>query len=296
MTRTCFTFPPRIENGSLALSSDFDRDEQDIISVIQTRMPERVMRPYTAGTPDFTFSTVNVPSLIAQKLAIAIEEQCPTIARCQGIGSVNDSGMVVAELYWTPKAEPKPQTLRIGIGNPAPIPVPTIAIATSTPKAALVGVPLIITASTSGTIARVLFRIDGISIGPADTSPPYQLAYTPSTIGVKQVVASAVGGFGAAAVSQAYNIEIFNTQISSGGSGAGTSLVANAGDRVLFNGNLSAGGFPDAVDLFVGNAQVGVLNFLDDAYNGRRFVFFRSSNSTFYAANFVSGQVLLNAL
>lgn len=102
--RTCTAFPWRIENGTLATAADLDRDEQDIISVVFTRIPQRIMRPYTAGTPDFTFRSTGVPDLIAKKLAIAVEEQCPTIASCTGAGSVSDQGAVIVELFWVAKS------------------------------------------------------------------------------------------------------------------------------------------------------------------------------------------------
>lgn len=116
MTRTCTTFPWAIRNGTLALSSDLDRDQEDIIATAQTRIPERVMRPYSAGTPDYTFSTLTIPDLIAKKLAIAIEEQCPTIASCEGLGTISDNGLAVVQLNWAAKSDTeKVRSLRIGI-------------------------------------------------------------------------------------------------------------------------------------------------------------------------------------
>jgi hypothetical protein len=116
MTRTCTTFPWTIKNGSLALSSDLDRDRQDIIATVFTRIPERIMRVYACGTPDFTFSTVTTPDLIAKKLAIAVEEQCPTIASCSGFGSISDGGTATVQLNWIAKSEPeKAQSLRMGV-------------------------------------------------------------------------------------------------------------------------------------------------------------------------------------
>lgn len=116
MTRTCFTYPLAVENGTLALSSAQQRDEQDIISVVFTRLPERIMRPYSAGTPDYTFRATNTPNLIAKKLDIAVEEQCPTIAQCNSTGSVDDEGTVIVKLCWTAKNEPeRTRSLTIGI-------------------------------------------------------------------------------------------------------------------------------------------------------------------------------------
>lgn len=115
MTRTCLTFPLTIQNGTLALSSDLERDEQDIISVIFTRLPERIIRPYTCGTKDLLFDSQNAPNLIAKKLDVAVEEQCPTIAQCNGSGRVADDGTVIVQLNWTPKQQPQVRSLTIGI-------------------------------------------------------------------------------------------------------------------------------------------------------------------------------------
>lgn len=103
MTRTSTTFPWKVENGALALSSDADRDAQDAIATVFTRLGERVMRPYTAGTPDYLFASASTPDLIAKKLDVAIEEQCPTIAQCNGSGRFSDDGTMVVTLLYTPK-------------------------------------------------------------------------------------------------------------------------------------------------------------------------------------------------
>lgn len=117
MPRICTSFPWKIENGTLALSADLDRDEQDIISVIYTRIPgDRILRPYTAGTKDLLFDSQNAPNLIAKKLDVAIEEQCPTIAQCNGSGRVADDGTVVIQLNWTPKEQSEHvRSLTIGV-------------------------------------------------------------------------------------------------------------------------------------------------------------------------------------
>lgn len=116
MGRVCTTFPWRVENGTLALSSELDRSEQDAVAVVFTRIPQRIMRPFTAGTPDFTFETLTTPDLIAKKLAIAVEEQCPTISTCSGLGSINDAGLAVVQLNWVAKDEPeRVRSLRIGV-------------------------------------------------------------------------------------------------------------------------------------------------------------------------------------
>ncbi|HEY9885513.1 MAG TPA: hypothetical protein V6C98_18055 [Thermosynechococcaceae cyanobacterium] len=117
MTRTSTTFPWTIENGGLKLSDGIDRDQQDAIATIFTRIKERIMR-VSAGTPDFTFSTLTTPDLIAKKLAIAVEEQCPTIQSCTGLGTVDDNGLVIVVLNWVAKIEPeRVRTLRIRVSD-----------------------------------------------------------------------------------------------------------------------------------------------------------------------------------
>lgn len=116
MPRTCLSFPFAIANGTLALSSDGDRDNQDVVATLFTRQPERILRPYTAGTIDFTFSSVTAPSAIAKKMAIAIEEQCPTIAKCVGLGRIGDNGTMIVQLVYAPKLDPSSnQTLTLSV-------------------------------------------------------------------------------------------------------------------------------------------------------------------------------------
>lgn len=69
------------------------------------------MRPYTAGTPDFTFRSTTVPDLIAKKLSTAVEEKCPMIARYAGVGRVSDQETVIVALLWTPKQAPRQQNV-----------------------------------------------------------------------------------------------------------------------------------------------------------------------------------------
>lgn len=116
MARVCTTWPWVIENGTLQLSQDLARDEQDILATILTRIPERIMRPYQAGTPDYTFRANQTPNIISNKLAVAIEEQCPSIKSVIGVGEITDDGTVTARFYWTPKQEPETtRLLTIGV-------------------------------------------------------------------------------------------------------------------------------------------------------------------------------------
>lgn len=132
MTRICTTFPWAISNGTLALSQDYHRDQEDIVAVIYTRIGERVLRYYSAGSPDYLFDSQKTPNLIAKKLAVAVEEQCPTISQCNGSGTVAEEGVVQVILKWVAKEDfdQAGKILRIGITpsaspSPSPSPEPT---------------------------------------------------------------------------------------------------------------------------------------------------------------------------
>jgi hypothetical protein len=186
----------------------------------------------------------------------------------------------------------------ITVAAPA-TPIPVVSIAATTRKAGVINeaIALAATATVSGdTLASVQFRSDGVNIGAPDTASPYSLNHTFTSKGVKQVSAIALASQGGSATSANYPITIFDTKIASGGDGAGTSLVAGAGDFVLFDDNQAAGGLPATADLFISGTQVGVLNYITDAYNGKPFVFFRNSNSLLYSGTIAAGTVNLTPL
>jgi hypothetical protein len=172
-------------------------------------------------------------------------------------------------------------------------PVVTLAA----PKVRLINEPLTVTAIvTGGTLTTLQFRADGVSIGAADTAVPYSVAYTPTTKGVKQLSAVATSSEGQTITAANYSITVFDRKIMSGSDGAGTSLVASTGDYVLFDNNQAAGGLPATAELFISGSQVGVLNYTTDAYNSKPFVFYRSSNNSFYSGTIAAGTVNLTLL
>ena len=67
------SYPLKISNGSLNLSTDAQLVEERIISVLETRPFERIMRA-DYGLPDDTFETMQ-PAAIDAKISNAIVEQ-----------------------------------------------------------------------------------------------------------------------------------------------------------------------------------------------------------------------------
>jgi hypothetical protein len=65
-------YPLRIENGNLAVKTDYDLKAQEIRSVLETRFFERVMRA-DYGTNDFTLEVID-PGLINSSIEDAIRK------------------------------------------------------------------------------------------------------------------------------------------------------------------------------------------------------------------------------
>jgi len=71
------SFPLEIENGGLKTSEDFELIRENIISVIETRPYERVLRS-DYGLSDLIFNYTN-PILINSKVTAAIKRQVPEL-------------------------------------------------------------------------------------------------------------------------------------------------------------------------------------------------------------------------
>lgn len=71
------TYPLRVTNGGLGLSTDAQLVEERIVSVLETRPFERIMRA-DYGLPDDTFETIQ-PAAIDAKISNAIVEQVGNI-------------------------------------------------------------------------------------------------------------------------------------------------------------------------------------------------------------------------
>ena len=68
------TYPLGLANGGLELSEDVALKRDAVISVLQTRPYERVMRP-TYGTPDYVFEAPPSAEVVASQVQLALENQ-----------------------------------------------------------------------------------------------------------------------------------------------------------------------------------------------------------------------------
>ena len=102
------TYPLQIVNGGLAVSTDLALVEEHIISVLETRPRERVMRADYGFDPDI-FSTLE-PNAINARIARAVEEQVPEVTNIEVNGDVanGDSGTYQVTLKYSVNGVPVP--------------------------------------------------------------------------------------------------------------------------------------------------------------------------------------------
>lgn len=99
MKRSTLKYPIQLVDGKLALTSGSLVDRDAIISVIETRLQERVMRPLSYGTPDYLFESVATASLIPARLELALKNQIPVV-KFQVSGKVDEAGVQTLSIYW----------------------------------------------------------------------------------------------------------------------------------------------------------------------------------------------------
>lgn len=87
------TYPLALSNGGLSLSSDFDLVSQHVLSVVETRWYERVMRA-NYGTDDYIFQVLK-PAVINSQFQLAIEQNVPEVEAVNVVGewASSDSGL-----------------------------------------------------------------------------------------------------------------------------------------------------------------------------------------------------------
>lgn len=102
------TYPLQVENGSLMLTEDISIVEQQIISVLETRPFERIMRA-EYGLPDDTFETMN-PAAIDSKISEAILEQVGGVSdlSVRGSWTGGDNGLYAINILCTVNGTPQP--------------------------------------------------------------------------------------------------------------------------------------------------------------------------------------------
>jgi hypothetical protein len=87
------TYPLTLSNGGLATSDDFDLVRQHVLSVVETRWYERVMRA-DYGTEDFIFEVLK-PALINSQFQASIERDVTEVeaVTVNGDWTTADSGL-----------------------------------------------------------------------------------------------------------------------------------------------------------------------------------------------------------
>ena len=102
------TYPLQTANGGLALSTDLALVEEHIISVLETRPRERVMRADYGFDPDI-FSTLE-PNAINARISRAVELQVPEVTNLEVSGNVagGDGGTYQVTLKYSVNGVPVP--------------------------------------------------------------------------------------------------------------------------------------------------------------------------------------------
>lgn len=102
------TYPLQIVNGKLGLSEDLALVEDQIVSVLETRPGERVMRADYGFDPKI-FSTLE-PNAINARILFAIEQQVPDVTNVEVDGGVStaDNGVYLAVIKYSVDGVPVP--------------------------------------------------------------------------------------------------------------------------------------------------------------------------------------------
>ena len=103
------TYPLTIKDGGLSVSEDLDLVSQHVLSVVETRWYERVMRA-SYGTDDFIFGVVK-PSVINAQLQQAIEQNVPELdyVVVKGDWQSSDNGLYRVIITYYVNGIPQPQ-------------------------------------------------------------------------------------------------------------------------------------------------------------------------------------------
>lgn len=103
------TYPLALNgNGNLAISTDYDLVREHIVSVIETRPFERVMRA-DYGLPDQVFKVIQ-PEVIDAKMAKAIEKEVTEIEDLRVVGEwyAGEDGIYNVSITYTLNGVPQP--------------------------------------------------------------------------------------------------------------------------------------------------------------------------------------------
>jgi hypothetical protein len=102
------TYPLSVSNGGLSLSSDLDLVSQHVLSVVETRWYERVMRA-NYGTDDYIFEVLK-PALINSQFQLAVEQNVPEVESVTVVGdwTSSDSGLYRIVITYYVNGVPQP--------------------------------------------------------------------------------------------------------------------------------------------------------------------------------------------
>ncbi len=102
------SYPLAIVDGRLQLSSDLTLVREAIIQVLETRPSERVMRPTTYGTPDYTFTTTSDFQVQVEQIRIALDTQILAVDKFIVTGRLGEDGVGWVEVQWVVLGIPQP--------------------------------------------------------------------------------------------------------------------------------------------------------------------------------------------
>ncbi len=102
------TYPLTLSNGGLSVSSDIDLVSQHVLSVVETRWYERVMRA-NYGTDDYIFQVLK-PALVNSQFQQAIEQNVPEVEAVTVVGdwTRSDGGLYRMIITYFVNGVPQP--------------------------------------------------------------------------------------------------------------------------------------------------------------------------------------------
>lgn len=103
------SYPLRVVNGNLATSVDYDLKAQEIVSLVQTRYFERVMRA-SYGVSDKTLDVID-PGLINSEIQTSISQNVEGLTSLSVQGnwiSEGDNGLYKVYIVYSVEGVPQP--------------------------------------------------------------------------------------------------------------------------------------------------------------------------------------------
>lgn len=110
-----YAYPFQIINQDLLLAEDWDVVDQEIRSVIETLVKERVANPYY-GRTWYVFELLSQGSELAELTRITIEEQVPSLLNLQVVATPQEDGVLNLTIqYDADKDRPQQITYQLSI-------------------------------------------------------------------------------------------------------------------------------------------------------------------------------------